>query len=55
MLAGFSVVSLVLCISQDIAIWRSKYASRRAEFEPSLVKVNNRCGMKSGGDAEQAV
>ena len=55
MLAGFGVVSLVVCISQDIAIWRSKVASRRAEFEPSLVKVNSRCGMKSGGDAEQAV
>ena len=51
MLAGFSAVSLVVCISQDIVIWRSKVALRRAEFEPSLVKVNK----PSGEDVKGAV
>ena len=54
MLASFSALSLVLCIFQDISIWRSKVASRRAELELSLVKVNKLSGMQSGGSAEGA-
>ena len=51
MLAGFSAVSLVVCIFQDIVIWRSKIALRRAEFEPSLVKVNKPSGEDVKGAA----
>ena len=45
MLAAFSALSLAVCISQDIVIWRSKVSSLRAEFESSSEEVNKFSGM----------